>query len=245
MGHPRHAAFLVRFPGVILGAALACVPAPAMSFGDGSLPLVAASSSAEIAHQASGAAAVEGIVTLPQRPPPPAPNPRYQLKTSGIIGPPDPPSAVVFVETATQSSVLPKRAEMGQRHYQFAPGLLPIQRGATVAFPNFDDEYHSVFSYSKPKRFDLGRYHKDEPPAELVFDQPGLVKLFCEIHDHMRGHILVLDTPYFQKTAPDGRYRLEGLPAGRLVLKAWVDEGTEWERPVDLVEGKTLRVDLP
>jgi plastocyanin len=213
---------LVRFAGLTLVAALACLPAPAR-----------------------GAATVEGTVTLPQRPPPPAPNPRYQVKTAGIIGRPDPPAAVVYLEIGARAIATPKRAEMGQHHYQFAPGLLPIERGATVAFPNFDDEYHSVFSYSKPKRFDLGRYHKDEQPAELVFDQPGLVKLFCEIHDHMRGTILVLETPYFQKTAPDGRYRLEGLPAGRHVLKAWVDESTVWERPVDLVEGKTLRVDLP
>jgi plastocyanin len=222
MGHRRHAALLVRFAGLTLVAALACIPAPAR-----------------------GAAAVEGTVTLPERPPPPAPNPRVQVKTAGIIGRPDPPAAVVYLEIGAQAIAIPKRAEMGQRHYQFAPGLLPIERGATVAFPNFDDEYHSVFSYSKPKRFDLGRYHKDEPPAELVFDRPGLVKLFCEIHDHMRGTILVLETPHFQKTAPDGRYRLEGLPSGRRVLKAWVDENTVWERPVDLVEGKTLRVDLP
>jgi plastocyanin len=222
MGHRRHAALLVQLAGLTLVAGLACVPAPA-----------------------SGAAAVEGTLTLPERPPPPAPNPRYQGKTAGIIGPPDPPTAVVYLEIGTPPSATPKRAEMGQHHYQFAPGLLPIERGTIVAFPNFDDEYHSVFSYSKRKRFDLGRYHKDEQPAELVFDQSGLVKLFCEIHDHMRGQILVLDTPHFQKTAADGRYRLDGLPAGHHVLKAWVDESTVWERPVDLVEGKTLRVDLP
>ena len=137
------------------------------------------------------------------------------------------------------------KTAMAQHHYQFAPGLVAVERGTTVAFPNLDDEYHSVFSYSKPKRFDLGRYRKNEMPVELVFDEPGLVKLFCEIHDHMRGRILVLDTPYFQKTSPDGRYRLEGLPAGRHVLKAWVDDEKVRERTVDLVEGKTVRVDFP
>src|SRR5262249_45462617 len=154
---------------------------------------------------------------------------------------PDAPAAVVFVETTASSAPgTTHHAEMAQHHYQFAPGLLAIERGSTVTFPNLDDEYHSVFSYSKPKRFDLGRYRKDEQPAELVFDQPGLVKLFCEIHDHMRGWILVLDTSYFAKTSADGRYRLEGVPAGRQVLKVWVDDGTLWERPVDLVDGGTL-----
>ena len=195
---------------------------------------------------AGAGAAIEGIVTLPERPPPPLPNPRYQTKTGAPVGPPDPPAAVVFVEAASPSErAAAPRVEMAQHHYQFAPGLLPIERGSKVAFPNLDDEYHSVFSYSKPKRFDLGRYRKDEQPAELVFDQPGLVKLFCEIHEHMRGWILVIDTPYFTKTSTDGHYRLDGVPAGRQVLKVWVDEDTVWERPVELIDGGTLHADFP
>jgi hypothetical protein len=139
----------------------------------------------------------------------------------------------------------PRRAWMTQLAYQFAPGLLPVEKGTVVAFPNLDDEYHNAFSDSAPKRFDLGRYKKDEKQPELRFDQPGLVKIFCDIHDHMRGEILVLDTPYFQKTGPDGRYRLEGLPAGHHVLKAWVQEQMVWERAVDLQDGATLRIDFP
>jgi plastocyanin len=195
---------------------------------------------------ARAGAVVEGTVTLPDRPPPPLPNSRYQTKTGAEVRPPDAPAAVIFVESSVRPSRAdPRRAEMAQHHYQFAPGLLAIERGSAVMFPNLDDEYHSVFSYSKPKRFDLGRYRKNEQPAELVFDQPGLVKLFCEIHDHMRGWILVLDTPYFAKTSKEGRYRLDGVPAGHQLLKVWVDEDLVWERPVDLVEGGTLHADFP
>jgi len=112
-------------------------------------------------------------------------------------------------------------------------------------FPNFDDEYHNVFSYSKSKRFDLGRYRKDEKPAVQVFDQPGVVRLRCEIHEHMRGTILVLDTPCFTKTDTNGVYRLENAPAGNFVLKAWVDEKTIYERSVEVKPGETLKVDFP
>jgi hypothetical protein len=61
----------------------------------------------------------------------------------------------------------------------------------------------------------------------------------------MRALILVLDTPYFTITDPQGRYRLTKLPAGHFVLKAWVNSKTTRERPVDLVDGATVRVDLP
>jgi hypothetical protein len=133
---------------------------------------------------------------------------------------------------------------MEQKCYQFAPALLAIQTGTPVEFPNMDDGYHNVFSYSKPKRFDLGRYRKDEKPPTLIFDKAGVVKLYCEIHQHMRGTILVLDTPYFIKTGAKGDYRLEHLPAGKFTLVAWVDEKTEWERSVELRDGEVLHVEF-
>ncbi|HWX22046.1 MAG TPA: carboxypeptidase regulatory-like domain-containing protein [Candidatus Binatia bacterium] len=193
--------------------------------------------------------AIEGVVQLPSPSPSTAaltPS-RYQNKTPGEVGRPEPPAAVVYLE----GSFLPfantnaPAAKMEQKHFQFAPGLLPIQTGTAVEFPNLDDGYHNVFSYSKPKRFDLGRYRKDEKPPTLVFDKPGVIKLFCEIHEHMRGTILVLDTPFFVKTDNTGKYRLEHLPAGKYTLKAWVDEKKVWERPVELTDGTQLRVDFP
>jgi len=189
-------------------------------------------------------AAVEGTVALPREAIVPVSAPRYPITASYTIGPPDPPAAVVYLDGVFPAPP-PGKVQVAQQHYQFAPGLLPVRRGTVVAFPNLDDEYHSVFSYSRAKRFDLGRYHSDETPAEIVFDQPGVVKLYCEIHDHMRGTILVLDTPYFAKTDPGGHYRLEQLPAGRHVLRAWLDEETVLERPVELRDGLTLRVDFP
>jgi len=121
-----------------------------------------------------------------------------------------------------------------------------VQVGTRVEFPNLDDTYHSIFSYSPAKRFDLGRYRPEERPIpSQVFDTPGLVTLRCDIHDHMRGLILVLDTPYFVVTGADGRFRLSRLPAGHYTLKAWIDSKTIRERPVELKSGETLHIDFP
>jgi hypothetical protein len=121
-----------------------------------------------------------------------------------------------------------------------------VEVGTRVEFPNLDDTYHSIFSYSPAKRFDLGRYRPEERPIpSQVFDVPGLVTLRCDIHEHMRGLILVLDTPYFVVTQPDGRFRLSGVPSGRYMLKAWIDSRTTHERPVDLKDNVTTHVDFP
>ena len=190
-------------------------------------------------------AVIEGTVALPPAPAPIA-EPRYTVLASYEVGTPDPPAAVVYLEGDFPDVATPpsRTHEMAQAHYQFAPGLLAVPTGAVVHFPNRDDEYHSVFSYSKAKRFDLGRYRKDEAPAALTFDQPGVIRLFCEIHEHMRGTIFVLDTPYFQKTDAAGRYRLENLPAGRWTLKAWLEDDTVREQTIELRDGQTVQVDF-
>jgi plastocyanin len=193
--------------------------------------------------QASAQAVIEGTVRLPKPSAAASMLPRYPNQTVQP-GPADPPAAVVYLEGPTATA--PARpTRMAQRNQQFAPGLLAILRGTVVEFPNEDDLYHNVFSYSKAKRFDLGRYRKDEKPATQVFDKAGVVRLSCEIHSHMQGIILVLDTPYFQKTDAAGRYRLEGLPAGKYVLKAWISEQTVYERPVELAPGSRLQIDFP
>ncbi|PYJ36748.1 MAG: hypothetical protein DME84_09935, partial [Verrucomicrobia bacterium] len=111
-----------------------------------------------------------------------------------------------------------------QKDLTFIPALLPVRVGTKVEFPSLDDTYHNIFSYSPAKRFDLGRYRPDERPVpSQVFDKPGLVTLRCDIHEHMRGLILVLNTPYFVMTDTAGRFRLGGLPAGHYTLRAWID----------------------
>ena len=191
-----------------------------------------------------GQAIIEGKVSLPKAPARPASRPRYPAQATPP-GPAEPAMAVVYLEgVSTNFAAADTRIEIGQRRLQFVPGLLPIQKGTRVSFPNHDDLYHNVFSYSKAKRFDLGRYQKHEKPAEQIFDQPGVVKLYCEIHEHMRATILVLDTPHFVKTDTNGNYRLEGLPAGKFSLKAWLDEKDIRERVVELKSDSHLRLDF-
>jgi plastocyanin len=194
-----------------------------------------------------GQALIEGKVALPRPEPALAPPPRYAGQI-GEVAPPDPPVAVVYLEGQFPKTSPPSNRVTNvvlQSGMQFRPALLPIQVGSAVAFPNGDDFYHNVFSYSKARRFDLGRYRKDDRAPIQVFDKPGVVKLYCEIHHHMRGAILVLDTPYYVRTDTNGVYRLPNLPAGRYVLKAWVDERHNYEQPVTLETSGRLEVDFP
>ncbi len=191
-------------------------------------------------------ATIEGRVPLPKTRTAPVMNRRYEIVAKGGVLSTNPPLGVVYLEGSFPKPATPPVAQLAQKDLAFVPTLLPVQVGSKVEFPNFDDTYHNIFSYSPAKRFDLGRYRPDEKPVPAqLFEVAGLVTLHCDIHEHMRALILVLATPHFVVTDPEGRFRLTGLPAGRYTLKVWIDSKTTLERPVELTGDATLRVEFP
>src|SRR6267143_1558777 len=191
-------------------------------------------------------AVVEGRVELPKSHTAPVQAKRYEIVTKGGVLSTQPPLAVVYLDGSFPKSASLPTKEVAQKDLTFVPALLPVRSGTKVEFPSFDDTYHSIFSYSPAKRFDLGRYRPDERPIPVqVFDKLGLITLRCDIHEHMRGLILVLNTPYFVVTNPDGGFRLSGVPPGRYIVRAWIDSKTTREHPVELKTGDTAHVDFP
>ncbi|HEV7714726.1 MAG TPA: hypothetical protein VGO53_03975 [Steroidobacteraceae bacterium] len=132
--------------------------------------------------------------------------------------------AVVFVEgplpEAAASMATARTGEMDQVDKTFVPGLLPVVVGTKVRFPNHDQIHHHVYSFSRTKSFELPLY-KGEDAAPVLFDNVGVVKIGCNIHDWMSAIILVLPTPWFAQTGADGRFELAALPAGTYKLAAW------------------------
>jgi plastocyanin len=152
--------------------------------------------------------------------------PRPDVAALGMHAPPDRSDrrrSVVYLETAPRGAFDPNeepRARMVQKKESFVPHVLPIVAGTTVDFPNEDSTYHNVFSLSKTKPFNLGRYAAGRSKA-VLFDQPGIVRVFCDIHSHMSAFILVFAHRYFALTDEDGRYRLPNVPAGSYTLTVW------------------------
>jgi len=109
---------------------------------------------------------------------------------------------------------------MDQHHEQFIPHVLPIVAGTTVRFRNSEEVYHNVFSLSRAKTFNLGRYPKGQY-RDVVFDRLGVVSVYCDIHTHMNAFILVLPNNCFAAIDAEGYYQLKNIPAGEYEIKIW------------------------
>ena len=127
---------------------------------------------------------------------------------------------VVYIEGAFTNLPPPGTQQVViQKDAIFSPHVMPVAVGTTVEWPNADDIFHNVFSFSDSKKFDLGLYKDDT--KRVTFDRPGRIDVFCSIHANMHCIILVLDNPYFASAGADGRYEIRDLPAGTYRLTGW------------------------
>jgi plastocyanin len=111
----------------------------------------------------------------------------YAVRLEGITALPKPDSSAV----------------MDQIDRQFVPHVLVVQTGTSVDFPNSDTVAHHVYSFSHPNKFVLPMYKGEQHPP-VTFEHSGVVSLGCNIHDHMLGYILVVDSRVFGKTNEGG-----------------------------------------
>ena len=114
----------------------------------------------------------------------------------------------------------PWRAAMAQKDLAFTPGTLVVARGTSVAFPNLDRVRHSIYSFSKPARFEIDLYGRDQSRTQS-FPVAGTVSLGCNIHDAMQGYIRVVETPYAGKTDQNGIVSVAGVPNGSAIVTLW------------------------
>jgi plastocyanin len=153
---------------------------------------------------------------------------------------------VVYLETAPAAALEerePSRATLDQRNETFVPHVLAVTVGTVVDFPNSDRTYHNVFSLSKPKRFDLGRYASGRS-RPVQFDRPGVVRVFCDIHSHMSAFVLVFNHPFFDIADADGRFRIDGVPAGTYNVIAWYEGDARANRSVSVPNAGVVDLDF-
>ncbi len=162
---------------------------------------------------------------------------------------PDASNAIVWIEGVHASGAgAATQGEMRSEQKRFAPRSIVVRKNGTVQFPNADAIYHNVFSVSGVNRFDLGLY-RSGVSKEKKFEDPGLVRVYCNIHPQMVGFVMVVDSDFAAVTGPGGSFRFADVPPGAHVVKVWHEEAEETQAtPVTVQAGPgsplTIRLDV-
>jgi plastocyanin len=135
------------------------------------------------------------------------------------------------------------RATVRQHAVRFNPEFLVVAVGQPVAMPNDDKIFHNVFSKSRPNDFDLGTYPAGQSKT-VSFSHPGLVRIYCSIHEGMSGGIYVAPSRYFDTASAKGYYRIADVPAGRYRLVVWNERLPETRREVEIPDQGEKRLDF-
>jgi plastocyanin len=143
----------------------------------------------------------------------------------------------------SEANMVEVRNAIDQTNKAFNPRITVIPAGTTVHFPNNDKFFHNVFSYSAPARFDLGRYPRGES-KDVRFDEPGIVRVYCEVHESMRAAIVVVENGHWAVLDDDGRFALTGVPPGTYTLVAWHADRRERETAVTVRANGVTRLEL-
>jgi plastocyanin len=134
----------------------------------------------------------------------------------------------------------PQITQLGET---FFPHVLPVVKGSTVEFLNEDPIFHNVFSLSRTKSFDLGRYPKGVSKS-VTFDKTGVVPVFCHLHSDMSAIIMVLNNPYFSVPDSEGQYLIEGIPPGSYTIVAWHERSERTDLQIEIRAGEDVELNI-
>jgi len=167
---------------------------------------------ADAAAPAAGQGTVRGRVTLVER--------------SGARGA-DVREAVLYLEPtsrlasfASDDGAVLDSSTIAMHRREFVPRVRVVRVGGRVAFPNDDPFSHNVFSNSTLGPFDLGLYRAGASRTAR-FPRPGAYAIYCNIHHRMVSYVVAVPTGLATRPEADGRFTIDGVPAGTYVLHAW------------------------
>lgn len=126
-----------------------------------------------------------------------------------------PPAGIVL-----PPAEVPNEAEIDQRNLTFVPLASLIRKGGHVVFLNNDRTMHQVYSFSAIKQFQQ-EIHQGEHSRPVVFDQPGIAAIGCNIHDQMIAYVYVASSPFAAMTDASGNVSFADVPAGSYQVRFW------------------------
>jgi hypothetical protein len=139
-------------------------------------------------------------------------------------------NAIVFLEKRP-SNIKPELAQpsadsvfFDQKGCRFLPHVLVVQIGQPLLVVSDDPIPHNT--HTRPKRnpeFNKLVAANERTGVPCVYKKPesGPISVVCDLHTWMKAYHFPIDHPYAAVTDKDGRFKIEGLPAGKHFFNVW------------------------
>lgn len=137
----------------------------------------------------------------------------------------------------------PAESSFANEKCRFVPHVALMRPNGTVKMMSKDATLHTMHAAAADGR---AFFNVSIPVPNMTLSRPvdkaGVVTLSCSTHTWMRGYLHVTDE-LSSVTGADGRFRLEGVPAGTHTLRIW-HETLKTSAPVRVMvkDGETATV---
>ena len=136
---------------------------------------------------------------------------------------------------------------MDQKGCRYLPHVIAVMQGGAVEFRNSDITMHNIHTMpdvAGQKMVDVSQGPKGAPQV-AHFDKPEvMMPVRCNNHPWMNAFVNVSATPFFALTDSEGKFLIQGLPAGDYVLGAVQEKMGEQTMPLTVQPHQTAKADF-
>jgi plastocyanin len=135
---------------------------------------------------------------------------------------------------------------LDQKGCRYIPHVIALQQGASVIFKNSDPTMHNVHIVAPGASgaMDVSQGPMGEPQTQQFTSPQVMLPVRCNNHPWMSAFINVSPTPYFAVTGVDGKFSIQGLPAGTYTLAAVHEKLGEQDIQITVPAKTTTKADF-
>jgi len=135
--------------------------------------------------------------------------------------------------------------EIKSEKCRFTPHVIVVPAGTVLNLVNDDPVLHGFHFFSGDKGlFNVALTPRKKAQGKKPLNSPGLVEAKCDIHDFMRGFIMVMETPYFALTDGNGAFTVADVPPGKYLLTVMHESFRLKDQEIELKPGEKKNLSL-